>query len=135
MTSGGKVPNPVELIGSPELAKVLAQLKEKADLIVIDSPPVLSLADTAILASEVDGVLLVIRSGQTYRRVAVDAVESLRKIGANLIGAVINDVSEEKDGYYRYYRYSSDHKTSNNGSGGHKSDIASILRRSRGLAK
>jgi Mrp family chromosome partitioning ATPase len=64
---------------------------------------VLPVTDAAVLAQNVDGVLLVIDAGETRRGIAQHAVESLRQVGANVIGAVLNRVSAGKGGYYHYY--------------------------------
>ena len=105
ITSGKLPPNPVEVVGSARMRKFLAELEEKTDLVIIDSPPVLPVADAAILTSLVDGVILVLRAGQTRQRAAQQAVKSLRQAGGQLIGIVLNAVPYNTDGYNSYYRY------------------------------
>ena len=103
LTSGTILPNPTEVIGSQRMKNILVQLSKKADIVVIDSSPLLLAADAKTLATEVDGVLLIIRSGKTTTQAASEAVESLRQVKANIIGVVLNGEPNKKDGYY--YRY------------------------------
>jgi Mrp family chromosome partitioning ATPase len=86
------------------MKKVLADLTQQTDLVIIDSPPVLAVADAAILASYVDGVVLVLRSGETATRSARHGLETLRQTRANVLGAVLNGVPPHDHGYYRYER-------------------------------
>ena len=79
------------------------------------SPPVLPVADATALAQRVDGVLLVLEAGHTRRGAARQAVESLRKVGANLVGVVLNAVPTYSGSYYYSY-----HETCGNGRGGRK---------------
>jgi Mrp family chromosome partitioning ATPase len=72
-------------------------------MVLVDSPPMLPVADVAVLAPAVDGVLLVLEAGRTPREAAQHAVESLRQVGANLVGVVLNGVSIHKGSYYHYY--------------------------------
>jgi non-specific protein-tyrosine kinase len=104
LTSGDSPPNPAELLASPRLRQLLEEQARLVDLVVIDSPPLLAVADASILASLVDGVLLVVRAGRTRAPVARQAVESLRQAHANLIGAVLNAAPGRAGGYY-YYHY------------------------------
>jgi succinoglycan biosynthesis transport protein ExoP len=103
LPAGERPPNPSELLGSRRLRELLGLLTQHVDVVVIDSPPVLPVTDAAVLAQNVDGVLLVIDAGETRRGIAQHAVESLRQVGANVIGAVLNRVSAGKGGYYHYY--------------------------------
>ena len=116
ITSGKLPPNPVEVVGSARMRKFLEELEEKTDLVLVDSPPVLPVADAAILTSLVDGVILVLRAGQTRHRAAQQAVKSLRQAGAQLIGIVLNAVPHNTDGYNSYYRYEHEDKKSSRSS-------------------
>jgi len=101
----GPIPhNPAELLDSQRMVQVIDALKKEADLVIVDSPPVLSVADATILASRVDGVLMVVDSGYTRRGVAKRAKETLQGIGANILGVVVNRaaVRSESDYYYDY---------------------------------
>jgi tyrosine-protein kinase len=104
LTSGMLPLDPVEAISSPRLKNLLTDLAEEADLVIIDSPPVLAVADATILAAGADGVLLVLRAGHTGGRTARRAVEALRQARAQLLGVVLNAVPVRSNGYYRYYR-------------------------------
>lgn len=111
LTSGPIPHNPAELLDSQRMVEILNELKRKADYVVIDSPPMLSVADATILASRVDGVLLVVDAGFTRRGVAKRTKEALQGIGANVVGVVVNRaaVKSESD-YYYDYSYGSDGK-------------------------
>ncbi|MBN1813497.1 MAG: CpsD/CapB family tyrosine-protein kinase, partial [Anaerolineae bacterium] len=103
LPAGELPPNPSELLGSKRLRELLDELAEDADVVVIDSPPVLPVTDAAVLAREVDGVLLVVDAGATRQEVVQRAVEGLRQVGAHLIGVVLNRVPTRRGGYYYYY--------------------------------
>jgi tyrosine-protein kinase len=103
LTSGTLPLDPVEAVSSPHMKKLLAGLSQEADLVIIDSPPVLAVADATILAAGVDGVLLVLRAGHTGGRSARHAVEALRQARTQLLGAVLNAVPVRKRAYHRYY--------------------------------
>jgi len=103
LTSGTLPPNPAEVLSSPQMTKMLDKLAKNVDLVIIDSTPLLAVADATILASKSDGVLLVLRSGHTPSQAVRDAIERLHQVRANLIGVVLNDVSTRRDNYYKYY--------------------------------
>ncbi len=104
VTSGELPPNPAELLGSQRMREILAQVQGQADIVVIDSPPVLSVTDAAVLAPLVDGVLLVVRPGETKLSALKQAVAQLRLVNANLIGLVVNGVGNGRSRYGNYYR-------------------------------
>jgi len=109
LASGPLPPNPSELLGSQRMKGLIEQLKGKADVLLFDSPPVLAVTDAAVLANEVDGVLLVVDTNATRRDGALRARETLSKVGANLLGVALNKLSAKgAGGYYYYYYYSSD---------------------------
>ena len=113
MTSGSLPPNPAELLGSEKMFDILHSVRERAEIVVIDSPPVMAVTDAVVLAPRVDGVLLVVKPGKTKLAACKQAVEQLQRIGANLLGVVLNDVEVKRSGYrYAYYKgyYYSDHK-------------------------
>jgi capsular exopolysaccharide synthesis family protein len=95
-------PNPAEMVGSKHMQRLLRELAQQADVVLIDSPPVLRLADAPVLAQAVDGTLLVINARKTRREAARHAVESLHQVGANIVGAVLNAVPtrEVSDRYF-----------------------------------
>jgi capsular exopolysaccharide synthesis family protein len=105
LPAGKMLPNPAKWLGSRRMRKVLAELAEQVEVVLIDSPPVLSVADAAVLARAVDGVLLVLEAGHTRREAARRAVESLRQVGANLMGVVLNAVPTHNGSNYYYYSH------------------------------
>jgi capsular exopolysaccharide synthesis family protein len=110
LSAGKQPPNPTELLGSDPVRKILLQLTNDFDLLVIDTPPVLAAADAAVLSSVVDGVIMVVRVGVTDRRAAKRSLERLQIVGARVLGTVLNDPQEilgtSEDYYYYQYRYS-----------------------------
>jgi receptor protein-tyrosine kinase len=96
-----------ELLGSEQMKRLLATLRARFDYVVIDSAPVLATTDPVIIASEVDAVVLTVRSGQTTKDALVRAHDLLRMVGAKVSGIVDNAVPTNAFGYpkYRYYRY------------------------------
>jgi non-specific protein-tyrosine kinase len=105
LTSGRKLPpNPTDLLSSKIMRELLEHLSTQADLILVDSPPVLNIADTAALSSSVDGVLLVLEAGITRQAAAQQAQTNLNNVGANLCGAVLNSVPKQAMGSYNYYQ-------------------------------
>lgn len=106
LSSGPIPPNPSELLASQRMSHLMEALSQEADLIILDSPPVLGVADAAILASAADGVLLVAAAGRTRREAAQRAKENLERGGANLLGMVLNRMTRQSAGYDYYYYYS-----------------------------
>ncbi len=104
LPSGSTPPNPSELLGSNLTTHLLKRLEQKFDVVVIDSSPVMPVSDPLLLASQVDGVILIIQCGATDRKLAQDVVQQLMRAQANLLGAVLNKVEPKKGGYY--YKYS-----------------------------
>ena len=101
LTSGPLPPRPADILGSRRMEAVIAQLRDHADMVLFDTPPVNAVTDAAVLATKVDGVLLVFRSGTTKRDRARDARRQLEKVNANIVGVVLTDVKgEETYGYY-----------------------------------
>lgn len=97
-------PNPSELLGSARMIALLEQLKERADMIVIDSPPLLPVVDAAILSHISDGALLVAMHGRVRRDQVSRSIEQLDAVGAKLLGNVLNRVPASGDaGAYGYY--------------------------------
>ena len=100
----GPIPaQPTELLGSAEMAEVVQRVREVSDFVIIDSPPVIGLADPSVLASYTDGVLLVI-SQDAGRRALTQARTQLERVGARILGIVVNKVQATRRGYY-YYDY------------------------------
>ena len=108
ITSGELPPNPVELLGSEKMVEILNEVKEHADVVLVDTPPVLAVTDAVVLAQRVDGVLLVVRSGVTKMAAAKQAVDQLRFVGANPLGVVLNGIQFGRSRYgygYSYHGY------------------------------
>jgi non-specific protein-tyrosine kinase len=102
LTSGPLPPNPAELMGSRRMEEVIAALAEQADQVFFDTPPVVAVTDAAVLATKVDGVLLVISAGKTRRDSARTAVQRLEQINARLVGTVLTGV-QMGAGFQGYY--------------------------------
>jgi non-specific protein-tyrosine kinase len=102
LTSGPLPPNPAELMGSRRMAEVIAALAGEADQVFFDTPPVVAVTDAAVLATKVDGVLLVISAGKTRREYARTAVQRLEQINARLVGTVLTNV-QAGSGFSGYY--------------------------------
>jgi succinoglycan biosynthesis transport protein ExoP len=112
ITSGSLPPNPAELLGSSRMGAILDSLKNQFDVIVVDTPPML-VSDAQILSSRVDGMLFVIRPGKTHIDVAKSPLEELKRIGARVIGVVLNRIPRNRGYYYGGYRYYSPYYSSN----------------------
>ena len=91
LTSGVLPSAPADLISSTKMAKAIAALKAKADIVLFDAPPVVAVTDAALLASKLDGVLLVISAGHTKRDHAAQAKELLEKIKVRIVGTVLTN--------------------------------------------
>ncbi len=105
VTSGPLPPNPSELLASRRLDSVLAALRSQADIVVIDSPPTLPVADASILASKVDGTILVVDSSKTRMQALRRARDALERSKTHVLGAVLNKLKRRGGGGYYYYHY------------------------------
>lgn len=110
---GSSAPNPAELLASARMQALVEEMMRKFGMVIFDTPPVVAVTDAALLSRKVDGVLLVCRWGHTDRHLLMHAVDLMRKVGANLVGVVLNNIDVyHKYGsyshYYHYYYYSSD---------------------------
>ncbi len=103
--AGPIAPNPSELLEEDAFRELLAEVRERYDYIIIDTPPVGSVIDAAIIAKESDGAVLVIESERVSYKVAQKAMEQLEKTGCKILGAVLNKVNIEKNKYYGKYDY------------------------------
>ena len=104
ITSGGLPPNPTDLLGSAKMDSILEQLKQNADIVIIDGPPFL-VTDATVLANKVDGVLFVIRHGFTRRGPAVAAIEQLSRMNTRVLGVALNRLPRSMEAHYGDYRY------------------------------
>ena len=102
-------PNPSELLGSPAMARFLAEMQEKYDYVLVDMPPVGVVSDALVVAPHVAGILLMARQRQTTYEELQQAVDSVKMVDGNILGVVITDVRDSDRSYgrperYKYYR-------------------------------
>ena len=102
LTSGPLPHNPSELLGSQRVEKTIAGLREMADLVLFDCPPIMAVTDAAVLGRKLDGALLVVSAGKTRRDHAAQARRLLEKASVNIVGAVLNNARLDSS-VYRYY--------------------------------
>jgi succinoglycan biosynthesis transport protein ExoP len=106
LTSGPIPPNPAELIGSDQMRRLITMLSARFTHIVVDSPPITSFTDGVLIATMVDGVLLVVQGGKSSRSVVRRSRQLLLDVGAKVFGVVLNNVNvHSHDYYYDYQRY------------------------------
>jgi capsular exopolysaccharide synthesis family protein len=106
LSSGAIPPNPAELLGSSQMKRLLEIVSKTFTHIVIDSPPIASFTDGVLIASLVDGVILVVHGGKTSRQVVRRSRQTLNEIGAKIIGVVLNRAEVTSHDYYNYrYKY------------------------------
>jgi polysaccharide biosynthesis transport protein len=101
-------PNPNELLHTANFTSLLASMAERYDRVIIDSPPAGVVADAVVVATQVDGTVLILKAGQTSRDAAARTIRALRDVNARIFGAVLNDLDldDQRYGqYYQYYRY------------------------------
>ena len=120
ITSGGIPPNPAELLASEKMRKILDELESMFDFVVVDSTPTI-VTDSQLIAARVGGVLLVLSPGATPAEAARTTVEQYRRVGARLLGIVMNNVQDNQSYYngyapysnYTYYQHGSSKGSSN----------------------
>ena len=103
LTSGPKPPNPSELLNSQRMTQIIEEARAAYDIIIFDMPPVVAVTDAQIMASKVDGTLLVIRENVTKKESVAKANELLNLVNARVLGAVYNGAEQSKDQGYYYY--------------------------------
>ena len=102
----GPIPlNPAEILGSRRFSGFLADTREEFDYVLIDASPIGLVSDPAILASQGDGVLLVLDAQSTRKGLVQQAMRSLENVGANVLGTIMNNASVPKGSYYYRYTY------------------------------
>jgi len=113
LTCGAIPPNPSELLGSQRMRDLIKLLSQQYDLVLFDSPPVITVTDTAVLSPQVDGLVLVVKSHATDKRALTRAKTILTNLKANILGVVLNKIelsglAGSYDYYYHYNYYYSD---------------------------
>ena len=108
LPAGPVPPNPAELVGSKRMKLLIEEVSKQFDMVLIDTPPVIAVTDAAILAQEVDGVILVLAAGEVDKGYALKAKALLDKLGVKILGAVLNKVDMNTKEYYYYYYYNAD---------------------------
>ena len=103
--TGPLPPNPADLLSSHKLADAIAELRTKFKFIVIDSPPIMAATDAVILSVQADGVLLVVRSGETPKEAFTRTRDLLISVKCHMLGVVLNAVDSSAPDYYYSYRY------------------------------
>ena len=96
-------PNPAELLGSQAMKKLLASARREYEWILIDAPPIMAMADAAVLCGVVDGLILVVAAERTSRPAVASTVDSIVALGARVTGVVLNRVNLERNSYQDYY--------------------------------
>jgi capsular exopolysaccharide synthesis family protein len=105
LTTGPIPPSPADLLSSHRMAEAIAELRRRFKFIVIDSPPVMAATDAVILSAQTDGVLLVVRSGETPKEAFIRTRDLLAAVKSRLLGVVLNAVDSSAPDYYYSYRY------------------------------
>jgi receptor protein-tyrosine kinase len=104
MIAGAIPPNPVELLESEQMGELLQRLRTHFDMVVVDSPPIIPVADSVALAARCDGVVVVARAGSTHRDRLVEAVRQVERSGGRFLGILINEIRPSDSPYeYEYY--------------------------------
>jgi capsular exopolysaccharide synthesis family protein len=117
LPSGRSPSNPAELVGSEKMAMVIARLAKENDIVLIDAPPLLSIADASTMGSVVDGVLMVVDAQSTTRSEIEQSAIQLDQVGANILGVILNKFDPRRAWVrsYHYYGYTADQPRSANG--------------------
>ena len=97
LTSGPLPPNPAEILGSKRMESLVRELRDMADYVLFDTPPVLAVTDAAVLATKVDGSVLVLSAGKSRRDAAKKAKRTLEDLGVRFLGVVVNNVKAERE--------------------------------------
>jgi len=125
VTSGTGIQNPAEMIGTLRMEQFIRDAKEKFHYIFVDSPPVMSVTDSVVLADKVDAAVQVVRSGKSSIHAALRVKELLGRAKAKILGVILNDLNAHRGGYGYYYNYKYYHYYGSN----NKSRRSSILQK------
>jgi capsular exopolysaccharide synthesis family protein len=105
LASGPKPPNPTEILQSRVAHDLLKRLRDDYDMVIVDAPPLLPVADAAVIATATDGAIVVARHGRTTREQLREAVSRLDNVGARIFGVVMNMIPRRAAKSYYYYYY------------------------------
>lgn len=108
LTSGVIPPNPSEILGSKEMERLIRELEQRFDYVLIDMPPIMPVTDTLVLAGKIDGVIVVVEAERISPASAKEMKNRLVKNGANILGVILNKIDIDSSssygyGYYQYY--------------------------------
>ena len=103
ITSGKLPPNPAEMLGSRTMERLLIALKERYDIIILDTAPLQAVTDAQILSTKSDGIILVVRAHAIKRESVIQAKGLIEKVGGKILGTVLNGVENTRGKYYYYY--------------------------------
>ncbi len=105
ITSGQIPPDPIKLLSSKKMLNIMAELRQEFDLVIYDTPPILGLADSSIIATHTAGIIVVVRMAKTDRSVVKQALDGLKLSRAHVLGTVVNGVRKHSSSAYNYYHY------------------------------
>jgi polysaccharide biosynthesis transport protein len=105
ITAGQIPPDPIKLLSSKKMQNIMVELRSEFDLVIYDTPPILGLADSSIVATHTAGIILVVRMAKTDRNVVRQALDGLKLSRANVLGLVVNGVKKHSGNAYNYYYY------------------------------
>jgi capsular exopolysaccharide synthesis family protein len=103
VNAGPTPPNPSELLSSPQMASLLEEARKSYDVIVLDTPPIVSVTDAQVVAVKSDGVVLIVHAGQVSKDLVLKAKSLLEHVNAKLLGVVLNNVNRSHADSYSYY--------------------------------
>ena len=122
-------PNPVELLGSSSMKKLLASMREEYDYVLLDSAPLGLVVDSAVTAAFCDGAIIVLSAGQTRARMALEVKEQLERSGCHILGTILNCIESEKRFGQKEYSYYYSHEEIPKTSGGWGKQVQKVLNR------
>lgn len=103
LAGGAKPPNPTEILQSRVMQDLVEELRQQYDMVIIDAPPLLPVADASVLSTLSDGILIVLKHGQTTRDQLGEAIARLNQVNARVFGVVVNMVPRRSSNNYYYY--------------------------------
>lgn len=110
--SGRFPPNPVELLGGKRLSALLSNMRNIYDYVIIDTPPLGTVIDAAVMAPACDGAIMVITPGKITNTEALEVKKQLDKSGCKILGAILNDIYGKRTKYYKKYYKKYEYSTS-----------------------